>query len=178
MTQKMQVEETSVNDAEAERPGDKRNTEIEDLKAKAEENWQKLLREKADMQNLQTRTKREVEDAHKFGATQVIKQILPVIDSLERSLETKHPEIADSAVLKAMHEGMELTLKMVLDVLTKSAVQQINPLGQGFDPQLHEAMSVQEDASAAPNTVLAVVQKGYSLHGRVLRPALVVVNKA
>lgn len=157
---------------------EKKDSEIEALKAKVEENWQKFLHEKADMQNLQMRNKREVEDAHKFGAIQVTKQILPIVDSLERCLEVKHPEMDDHALFKAMREGVELTLKMFLDTLAKCHVEQVNPVGKLFDPQLHEAMSIQEDANAEPNTVLAVLQKGYVLQGKMVRPALVVVNKS
>lgn len=135
-----------------------------------------VLRVQADMQNLRRRTEQDIEKAHKFGQERLTSELLAVIDNLERALQV--PIDADNEAVKALHEGVELTLKSFLDCLRKFGVEQIDPLGEPFDPQLHQAMAVQESPDAEPNSVIAVMQKGYTLHGRVLRPAMVMVSRA
>ena len=134
-----------------------------------------LLRVQAEMQNLRRRTEADVEKAHKFGQEKFSSELLQVMDNLERSLEaTKDSE---DEVVKAIHEGVDLTLKSFVDCFKKFNIEAVAPLGEPFDPQLHQAMSIQESPDAEPNTVIAVMQKGYTLHGRVIRPAMVMVSK-
>lgn len=138
----------------------------------AHENWEKAVRAQAELDNVRRRAEREVANAHRYGVEKLITDLLPVIDSLEQALQ-----LAVKAEDASMHEGLELTLKLFMDVLKKFEVQQIDPTGAPFDPQLHEAMSMQVAPDAEANTVLAVFQKGYKLSDRVIRPARVVVSK-
>lgn len=138
----------------------------------AHENWEKAVRAQAELDNVRRRTEREVANAHRYGIEKLITDLLPVIDSLEQALQ-----LVVKAEDASMREGLELTLKLFMDVLKKFEVQQIDPIGVPFDPQLHEAMSMQNAPEAEPNTVLAVFQKGYKLSDRVIRPARVVVSK-
>lgn len=130
-----------------------------------------VLRVQAEMQNLRRRTEKDVENAHKFGQEKLIKELLPVVDSLERALESTGE--SDDPVL----EGIRMTRDMFLAALEKSQVLAVDPQGEPFDPQLHQAMSLVENPEVEPNTVIAVMQKGYTLHGRLLRPAMVMVSK-
>lgn len=132
------------------------------------------LRALAEMENLRRRAAQDVEKAQKFALEKFAGDLLPVIDSLERALE--HTD-KDNADFKAVYEGVELTLKSMLTTLEKFGVLQIDPQGAPFDPNKHEAMSMVESAEVAPNSVLAVMMKGYELNGRVLRPAMVMVAK-
>ncbi|KTD16761.1 nucleotide exchange factor GrpE [Legionella jordanis] len=140
---------------------------------KAHENWEKAARAIAELENVRRRAERDVANAHRYGSEKLLNSLLPVADSLEQALQLSEKEQNNS-----MHEGLELTMKMLLDVFKKHEVEQIDPQGQPFNPQEHEAMSMQETADASPNTVLAVFQKGYKLHDRIIRPARVVVAKA
>ena len=134
-----------------------------------------LLRVQAEMQNVRRRAEQDVEKAHKYGQEKFSIELLAVVDNLERSLEVASNN-EDEAV-KAIYEGVNLTLKSFLDCFTKFNIEAVDPLGEPFDPQLHQAMSIQENAECEPNTVIAVMQKGYTLHGRVIRPAMVMVSK-
>lgn len=138
----------------------------------AHENWEKAVRAQAELDNFRRRAEREIANAHRYGVEKLISSLLPVIDSLEQALQ-----LAIKAEDASMREGLELTLKLFVDALQKFEVQQIDPIGTPFDPQLHEAMSMQVAPDAEPNTVLAVFQKGYKLSDRVIRPARVVVSK-
>lgn len=139
---------------------------------KAHENWEKAARAMAEVDNIRRRTEREVANAHRYALEKFVGALLPVVDSLDQALQlaTQHGD-------DAMREGLELTMKLFIDVLDKHGVKQIDPLGEVFNPQLHEAMSIQPSDSAEPNTVLAVFQKGYLLNDRVIRPARVIVVK-
>ncbi|MGH8352128.1 MAG: nucleotide exchange factor GrpE, partial [Pseudomonas sp.] len=117
----------------------------------------------------------DVEKAHKFALEKFAGDLLPVVDSLERGLELSDP--ADESI-RPMREGMELTLKMLLDTLKRYQLEAIDPHGAPFNPEHHQAVAVQENANAEPGSVLNVFQKGYLLSGRLLRPAMVVVSKA
>ncbi len=140
------------------------------------EQHEEMLRLRAEMQNIQRRTEQEVEKAHKYGLERFATELLGVIDNLERALEAV-PDRDDEQV-KALCEGVELTLKSFRDTLARFNIEPIDPLGEPFDPQLHEAMTMQENDEVEPNTVVAVMQKGYTLHGRVIRPARVIVARA
>ncbi|STY30013.1 Heat-shock protein GrpE(HSP-70 cofactor) [Legionella wadsworthii] len=138
----------------------------------AHENWEKAVRAQAELDNVRRRAEREVANAHRYGVEKLITDLLPVIDSLEQALQ-----LAQKSEDTSMREGLDLTLKLFTDVLKKFEVQQIDPTGMPFDPQVHEAMSMQDAPDAEPNTVIAVFQKGYTLSDRVIRPARVVVSK-
>ena len=134
-----------------------------------------VLRTQAEMQNLRRRVERDVEKAHKYGMEKLIKELLPVVDNLERAISAIED---DSGNHSAVVEGVELTLKSFQGVLTHFKVEVVDPHGQPFDPELHQAMSMVENPDVEPNTVIEVFQKGYTLHGRLVRPAMVVVAKA
>jgi molecular chaperone GrpE len=132
-----------------------------------------MLRIQAHPQNVLRRAEQDVEKAHKFGVEKFANEMLPIMDSLERAIEA----FGDDEALASMREGVEMTMNMFLSGLEKFKMEQVNPLGEAFDPALHQAMSMVEAADAAPNSVIAVMQKGYTLHGRLVRPAMVVVAK-
>lgn len=134
-----------------------------------------VLRAHADAQNVKRRAEQDVEKARKFALEQFCKELLPVIDNLERALEAAP---ADEPAVKPISEGVELTLKSFSDAFTRFKIEVVNPLGEPFDPQFHQAMSMVENADVEPNTVTMVMQKGYTLHGRLVRPAMVMVSKA
>lgn len=142
---------------------------------KAHENWEKATRALAELENVRRRAEREVANAHKFGVEKLINELLPVIDSLEQALNIDAAEAQQA--IASMKQGIELTLQLFLDVLAKFKVQQIDPVGETFNPECHEAISMQPDETAKPNTVLTVFQKGYLLDERVIRPARVIVAK-
>lgn len=124
------------------------------------------------MQNLQRRTARDVENAHKFGVEKFVLNMLPVVDSLEKAIESTGDNV------DAIAEGLRLCHKLMVDTLTKEGVEIIDPAGEPFDPNEHQAMSMVENPDMEPNSVLAVVQKGCKLNGRLVRPAMVMVTKA
>lgn len=139
---------------------------------KAHENWEKSVRALAELDNVRRRMEREVSNAHKYGSEKLICALLPVVDSLDQALQ-----LADKEANASMYEGLELTMKLFTDVLGKFDVEQLDPMGELFDPQQHEAMSMQQVPDAPANSVIAVFQKGYRLNGRVIRPARVIVAK-
>lgn len=147
---------------------------LQDAQAKADEYWNQLLRAKAEITNLQRRAERDLENAHKFGLEKLVRELLPVVDSLELGLSAAQEDNADPEKLR---EGMELTLKMLSSATGKFGVKPVDPArGEKFNPELHQAMSVQETPDVGPNTVVTVYQKGYTLNDRLIRPAMVVVS--
>ncbi|MDP2097016.1 MAG: nucleotide exchange factor GrpE [Methylobacter sp.] len=142
---------------------------------KAQENWDKAVRVQAEMENLKRRTQKDLEDAHKFALSSFAKELLPVLDSLVLGLQAA---TGDSEDVKKFREGSELTIKQFESVFAKFKIETIDPLGQPFNAELHQAMAMQAVEGAAPNTVVNVFQKGYVLNGRLLRPAMVLVAKA
>ena len=140
--------------------------EVESLK-------DQMLRTHAEAQNVRRRAEQDVEKAHKCGVERFANEMLPIVDSLERAIEA----FGDDEALQPMREGVEMTMKMFLSGLEKFKMEQVNPLGETFDPALHQAMSMVDARDAEPNSVIAVMQKGYTLHGRLVRPAMVVVAK-
>ncbi|WP_253447746.1 nucleotide exchange factor GrpE [Halomonas sp. Y3] len=156
------------------------NPEAELLAARVEELEQGLadakdqaLRAAAEAQNVRRRAEQEAEKARKFALEKFVKELLPVVDSLEKALEA----MADEAT-EAHREGVSMTLKMQLDAMAKFGVEAVEPAGEPFDPQLHEAMAMVPNPELEPNTVMEVMQKGYLLNGRLVRPAMVVVSQA
>ncbi len=133
-----------------------------------------VIRAKAEVQNMRRRAELDVEKAHKFGTEKFARELLAVVDNLERAIASA-PE---DEVVKPFLEGVEMTQKSFQDTLAKFKVDVIDPEGHPFDPALHQAISMVDAPDAEPNTVLNVVQKGYTNHGRLLRPAMVVVSKA
>ncbi len=127
------------------------------------------------MQNVRRRASKDLENAHKFGLDRLIQNILPVVDSLEKAVEAAE-QAADEST-KAIVDGVGLCHKMLVDVLTKENVEVVDPMGEPFDPNLHQAMSMVENVEVEPNTVVVVVQKGYTLNKRLVRPAMVMVSK-
>ena len=148
---------------------------LEEAQAKAQEHWDRLVRTTAELDNVRKRADREVDAARKYALEKFATELLAVRDSLEMGLASAREanESNDSHV-----QGMELTLKMLTGVMDKFNIQPLNPVGEPFNPEYHEAVSAQASAEQAPNTVLSVMQKGYMLNDRLLRPAMVVVAKA
>lgn len=132
------------------------------------------LRAAAEAQNARRRAEQDVEKARKFALERFAGDLLPVVDNLERALEAA----AEAPEANAIAEGVDLTLKSLLDVLGRFSIEQVDPAGEPFDPQLHEAMTMVPNPELEPNTVMDVMQKGFTLNGRLLRPARVVVSKA
>lgn len=133
------------------------------------------LRSQAEIQNIQRRAERDVANAHKYALEKFAGSLLDVVDNLERALNAAPSE---EPAVKALAEGVSLTHKLFTDVLKRFAVEAVDPLGAPFDPERHQAVSMQPSTTAEPNTVTAVFQKGYTLSGRLLRPAMVVVATA
>ena len=141
--------------------------QIGDLKDQA-------MRAKAEVQNIRRRAEQDVEKAHKFALEKFSKELLPVIDGLEKAIEA---EVAAGNEMTTLREGVEMTLSMFLSGVEKFNLEQVDPVGHPFDPALHEAMSMVPAPDSEPNTVIAAMQKGYTLNGRLVRPAMVVVSK-
>jgi molecular chaperone GrpE len=135
-----------------------------------------VLRAEAEMQNVRRRAERDVENAHKYGVERILQNLLPVVDSIEKSIESTGQDDQDEN--DPVIEGIRLTYKLLLDVLSREQVEVVDPLGEPFDPNEHEAMSMVENPDMEPNSVFAVMQKGYKLNKRLVRPAMVMVSKA
>ena len=149
--------------------------QLETAIQKAAEERERALRTAAEMENLRRRTELDVEKAHKFALEKFANELLPVLDNLEPAIELADKE---NEALKPMIEGVELTLKSMQSGVAKFGLVALDPINQPFDPNAHQAMSMVPSADVAPNTVIAVMQKGYDLNGRVIRPAMVMIAKA
>jgi molecular chaperone GrpE len=154
---------------------DELKQELAAAEQKAQDYWEKVLRVQAEMENMKRRTQKDLEDTHKFAITGFAKELLPVLDSLELGLQAA---IGESEEVKKFREGNELTLKQFAAAFSKFNIETLDPLGQPFNAEQHQAMVMQEVKEVAPNTVINVFQKGYMLNGRLLRPAMVIVAKA
>ena len=155
------------------------NSKIEDLESQlqeaqqsAKDNWDKLLRSQAEMENLKRRTTKDLENAHKFALDGFVKALLEVSDSLTMGLKSAQDE---KATIETTTEGLELTMKVFNSTLEKFGVESINPVDEKFDPELHEAVTMVPMPDKKSNTVLEVIQTGFTLNGRLVRPALVIV---
>ena len=173
------MEEAETEAEEAASPPEEQSVEqlarqLESARAKADEHWDQLVRTKAQMDNLSKRHQRELENAHKYGLDKFVGELLGVWDSLELGHAAAQDENVDVARLL---EGTELTLKMMSDAMSKLGVEQVDPLNEPFNPELHQAMSMQPREDVPANTVVAVIQKGYTLNGRLVRPAMVMVSQ-
>lgn len=161
-----EVAEGSANDL---------NRLLEEARGKADEHYEQMVRAHAELDNLKKRHARDLENAHKFALDKFVAELLGVWDSLELGLSAAQDEGAN---VDKLREGTALTLKMLGDAMDKFGVEQIDPIDQPFDPEFHQAMSMQPRGDVPPNTVVAVVQKGYTLNGRLVRPAMVMVSQA
>jgi len=172
-------EEVEVIEAEDAQEADVSVAELQAQLAKAEakatENWDKALRVQAEMENLKRRTQKDLDSAHKYGLEKFAKELLSVIDSLELGIQAATSDAPEVVKLK---EGSELTIKQFEAVFAKFNIEAIDPTGQLFNPEFHQAMTMLPSADAEPNTVINVFQKGYVLNGRLIRPAMVVVSQA
>ncbi|EGR1114972.1 nucleotide exchange factor GrpE [Vibrio cholerae] len=141
---------------------------------RVKEQQDSVLRARAEVENMRRRSEQEVDKARKFALSRFAEELLPVIDNLERAIQAADGEVE---AIKPLLEGVELTHKTFVDTIAKFGLKEINPHGEAFNPEFHQAMSIQESAEHEPNTVMFVMQKGYELNGRVLRPAMVMVSK-
>ncbi len=149
--------------------------ELEAAQATIDGQKEGVLRARAEMENAKRRAEAEVTKARKFALEKFAGELLPVVDNLERALQVAD---ADNEAVKPLLEGVELTMKSFISTVEKNGLTMIDPQGEAFNPELHQAMSMQESADVAPNTVIAVMQKGYQINGRLLRPAMVMVSRA
>jgi len=149
--------------------------EVEAMRAEAGRNWDLYLRERADLENVRKRNQRDKEDAIRFANDRLLKEMVPVLDNLERAIEHAGQEETDN---QSLLEGVNMTINQFRKALEDFGVKSINAIGAEFDPNLHQAMGHVESAEQAPNTVVTEFQKGYLLHDRLLRPSLVMVAKA
>ncbi|RLB15462.1 MAG: nucleotide exchange factor GrpE [Deltaproteobacteria bacterium] len=148
---------------------------IKDLQDQAERNYELYLRSQAEMENMRKRWQREKEEWIKFSNESLIKDLLPPLDALDQAIA--HCAITNEDCLDSLKQGVELTLKGLKDALAKAGLEEVKAQGEAFDPNFHQAVSEMEDGSAEPGSVLSELQKGYLLNQRLLRPAMVVVNK-
>lgn len=152
--------------------------ELEDALRDVDKFKDMALRAEAELQNVRRRAERDVENAHKFGLEKFISNLLPIADSLEKAIEAvdQAQGIEDDAA-KAIMEGVGLCQKMLVDVMAKQGVEVVDPEGEPFDPNRHQAMSMVEAPQTEPGSVVTVIQKGYLLNGRLVRPAMVMVSR-
>jgi len=146
---------------------------LAESEARAKSHWEQYLRAVAELDNVRKRAQRDIESANRYGVEKLAQELLPVKDSLELAVQN-----ATRADAKSLREGQEATLQLLARALEKLGVTVIDPEGEPFDPARHEAMMAQESTTAEPNSVLKVVQPGYELNGRLLRPARVIVSRA
>ena len=177
-----EIDETAVESETIESSTETEESSIEALEAKlaeaeakAEENWDQLVRTKAEMENIRRRTERDLANAHKFALEKFAQELLPVIDSMEMGVAAAQDESADVSKLR---EGMEMTLKMFETAVEKFGIKGVHPHGEAFNPEHHQAMTMIDSTEHEPNTIIDVMQKGYLLNERLVRPAMVVVSSA
>ncbi len=169
------LEDSHKDEAKLQSPeknADSLEKQLEDAQAKATENWDSYLRAKAEMDNLRRRNSKDVENAHKYGIEKFVTELLPVLDSMGMGLAT------EDASAESLREGMTLTMSMLDKMMEKLGIEEIDPINEKFNAEKHQAMTMQPSADVEPNTVIAVMQKGYLLNERLIRPAMVMVSKA
>jgi molecular chaperone GrpE len=160
----------TVEEAEAPNETVEEVSELEQAEAKADENWDRYLRGAAELENVRKRAARDVENAHRFALERFSRELLAVRDSLEMGLAA-----ADNASVESLLEGSRATLKILGVTMQQFGIEELDPAGEPFDPEFHEAISMQPSDDVESGSVVSVVQKGYLLNGRLLRPAMVVV---
>ncbi|MBY7869224.1 nucleotide exchange factor GrpE [Vibrio fluvialis] len=141
---------------------------------RVKENQDTVLRARAEVENMRRRSEQEIDKARKYALSRFVEELLPVLDNLERAIQAADGE---NEIVKPILEGVELTHKTFVDAVAKFGLKEINPEGEAFNPEFHQAMSIQESPDHQSNTVMFVMQKGYELNGRVVRPAMVMVAK-
>jgi molecular chaperone GrpE len=156
------------------RSADELEEMLEDVTAQMEDYKNQVMRLHAEMDNLRKRSEKDIAKAHKYGLDRFAADLLPIVDSLEHGLNI---DIGDNEFAKNVHDGMKMTLNLFLNTLEKFSIEQVNPIDDPFSPELHQAMCMEENTEVPANTVLKVMQKGYTLNGRLIRPALVTVSK-
>lgn len=172
----LETEEKLQAESEEDQPQlseEENGDQVEELQQKLNTLGEQLLREQAEMQNIRRRAQRDIESAHKYALEKFAGELLSVVDNLERAIDAID---AEDESQKAVAEGLELTLKTFIEVLAKYKVEAVEPEGQPFDADFHQAVSTVPNAEVEPNTVINVFQKGYTLNGRLIRPAMVVVS--
>ena len=147
--------------------------QLEDAQSKVADYWDQIVRANAEMENIKRRASRDVENARKFSVESFANDLIPVMDSLEQGIGS----ITESTDIAAVKEGMELTIDVMLKTMEKQGMKQVNPVGERFNPQHHEAMTMIPSPDHPEDHVIDVFQKGYELNGRVIRPARVVVSQ-
>ncbi|SFV76160.1 Heat shock protein GrpE [hydrothermal vent metagenome] len=166
------IEDESVDTSSEETQEDDLQTQLEQAQQSAKDNWDKVLRAQAEMENLKRRNAKDLENAHKFALDGFVKALLEVKDSLTMGLKTANEE---KASIEHIIEGLEMTDKVFLSTMEKFGVEAINPEGETFNPEFHEAVTMIPTPDKESNSVLEVVQIGFTLNGRLVRPAMVVV---
>jgi molecular chaperone GrpE len=147
---------------------------LNDATASMEDYKSQVMRLHAEMDNLRKRSEKDIANAHKYSLDRFVTELLPIIDSLEHGLGIN---VGDNEFAKNVHDGLKMTLDLFLCTLEKFAVKPVNPINEMFTPDLHQAISMEQNTEVAANTVLKVLQKGYTLNDRLIRPALVIVAK-
>lgn len=164
--------ETSADTGTEEMTVEALQAKLAEAEAKAEENWDQLVRSRAEMENIRRRSERELANAHKYALEKFAQELLPVIDSMEMGVAAAIDENADVSKLR---EGTEMTLKMFETAIEKFGIKGVHPHGEAFNPEHHQAMTMIDSPEHEPNTIIDVMQKGYLLNERLVRPAMVVV---
>lgn len=149
---------------------------LDEAEQKADQYWERLLRMQADSDNILRRAERDVANAHKYALEKFVSELIPIVESLELCVENETKLAAKDTA--SLVEGVKMTLNMFYAALEKFGVKQINPVGETFDSEFQQAISMQYDPKVKPGTIVSVLQKGYTLNNRLIRPALVVVSKA
>ena len=165
-------QQTTDNTVDSDPADDSLEAQLAKTEAKATENWDHYLRSQAEMDNLRRRSVKDVENAHKFGTEKFVNELLPVMDSMAMGLAV------EDASAESLREGMVLTMSMLEKMMEKLGIAEVDPINEKFDAEKHQAMSMVPNADVEPNTVIAVMQKGYTLNDRLIRPAMVMVSKA
>lgn len=173
-----EIEASSTDSVESESTENEEvtlETQLAEAQAKADDNWDQLVRTRAEMENIRRRSERELANAHKYALEKFAQELLPVIDSMEMGVAAAMDENADVSKLR---EGTEMTLKMFETAIEKFGIKGVHPHGEAFNPEHHQAMTMIDSPEHEPNMIIDVMQKGYLLNERLVRPAMVVVASA
>ncbi|MFK5984669.1 MAG: nucleotide exchange factor GrpE [Pseudomonadota bacterium] len=175
---KKQKNQAEVNDEVAALNAEQLIAKVKQAQQKADENWDLALRSKAEMDNIRRRTEKDIANARKFGIEKLANELLPVKDSMELGIKAALDVSSDDQAVAKIEEGMEMTLKMMISAMEKVGIKEVvTNEGDIFNPEFHQAMTMQEIEGKASNTIVSVFQKAYTLNDRLLRPAMVVVAK-
>ncbi len=173
---RVEISDQAETESESKTDTSEEDTEQQLLKAQAtiKDYWDQIMRLKVEIENNIKRSSRDIENAHKFALRNFAESLLPILDSMEMGQQAAE---SDKASLSSIAEGSQLTMSMFVQALEKHGLKQLDPVGESFDPDQHQAISIVEDENAESNTVISVMQKGFSLNDRLVRPAMVVVAK-